>query len=178
MEAKIHRDVFSLFYSVWSNPDSKIYQLVKYLLQTSAPNSRTWAVHLRHLTKLYGLSDPLEYLKSDPPTKSVFKEHILTKICAHHENVLREMARNNSRMKYFYVTLSGLRGRHHPALSNIVTAHEVRKSRLHLKMLGGDFFTYQVKAKQSGGSPHCRSCTVPSPPPEGRQQILTYCTVY
>ena len=30
IEGKIHRDVFSLFYSIWSNPDTKINQIVKY----------------------------------------------------------------------------------------------------------------------------------------------------
>ena len=58
MEAKIHRDLFSLFYSVWYNPDSKIYQIVKYLLENSPENSRTWAVHLRYLSSKYGLLDP------------------------------------------------------------------------------------------------------------------------
>ena len=178
IEAKIHRDVFSLFFSVWSNPGTKIYEIVKYLLETSAPNSRTWTVHLRYLTQKYGLSDPAECLKSDPPTKSTYKEQVLTKICKFYENGLREMAQNNSRMKYLNVSLTGLRGRPHPALANIVTTHEVRKSRIHLKMLGGDYFTYQVKSKQSGGSPQCRSCTVPSPPPEDLQHILTSCTAY
>ena len=31
IEAKIHKDVFSLFFSVWTNPDSKIYSIVKYI---------------------------------------------------------------------------------------------------------------------------------------------------
>ena len=55
MEAKIHRDVFSLFFGVWINPQSKIFQIVKYLLETSSENSRTWAVHIRHLSQKYGL---------------------------------------------------------------------------------------------------------------------------
>ena len=43
IEAKIHKDIFSLFYSVWKNPDSKIYKIVKFLLEDSAENSRTWS---------------------------------------------------------------------------------------------------------------------------------------
>ena len=35
IEAQIHRDVFSLFYSVWSNPNTKIYKIVKQLLESS-----------------------------------------------------------------------------------------------------------------------------------------------
>ena len=61
-------------------------------------------------------------------------------------------------MKYLNVSLLSLRGRQHPALLNIVTPHEVQKSRIHLKMLSGDFLTYEIKALHSGGSPHCRIC--------------------
>ena len=72
MEAKLHRDIFSLFYSVWSNPDSKIYQIVKYLLETSSENSRTWSIHLRNLCHMYGIKDPLENFKNDPRKFNVF----------------------------------------------------------------------------------------------------------
>ena len=81
-------------------------------------------------------------------------------------------------MKYLNVTLSGLRGRHHPALANIITTTEVQKSRIHLKMLAGDFYTYEVKSDQSGGSPHCRSCSDPSKPVENLHHILSKCSAY
>ena len=84
MEAKIHKDIFSLFYSVWSNPQSKIYQIVKYLLETSSENSRTWSIHLRNLCRMYGLKDPLENLKNDPPSKSSYKTEVNTKIQSFH----------------------------------------------------------------------------------------------
>ena len=51
IEGKLHKDIFSLFYSIWTNPDTKIYWIVKYLLQTSSENSRTWSIHIRHLSK-------------------------------------------------------------------------------------------------------------------------------
>ena len=177
IEAKIHKGIFSLFLSVWKNPDSKIYQIVKYLLENSLDNSRTWAVHVRYLSQKYGLDDPLECLKFDPPSKSVYKEHVQTKICAYYENYLRELAANNSQMTYLNVSLSGLRGQRHPALSNIITTTEVQKSRIHLKMLAGDYFTYDKKANQSGGSPHCRCCSYPSPN-EDILHILTVCEAY
>ena len=31
MEAKLHRDIFVLFFCVWSNPDSKIYKIVEFI---------------------------------------------------------------------------------------------------------------------------------------------------
>jgi hypothetical protein len=93
MEGKVHRDMFSLFYSVWSNPDTKIYQIVKYLLSSSPDNSRTWAVNMRHIAKMYQLEDPLSCLQRDAPEHSVFKEMIATKITVFHEKELRRKAK-------------------------------------------------------------------------------------
>ena len=81
-------------------------------------------------------------------------------------------------MKYLNVALSGLRGRRHPALSEILTTGEVKAARIHIKMLAGDYFTYDVKANQSGGSPHCRCCSPPSPSNEDLLHILTICEAY
>ena len=75
-------------YSVWSNPDSKIYNIVKYLLENSSANSRTWSIHLKYLSQLYGLRDPVECLKLDPPSKAQYKEDVQVKICAHYEKEL------------------------------------------------------------------------------------------
>ena len=84
-------------------------------------------------------------------------------------------------MKYLNVSLTGLRGRHHPALTGIVTTVAVQKSRIHLKMLAGDYLTYEVKSKQSGGSPHCRCCpsnpSIPSPS-ETISHIIASCVTY
>ena len=75
------------------------------------------------------------------------------------------------------MSLTGLRGRQHPALSNIVTTQEVKKSRIRIKMLVGDYYTYDVKSSRSGGSPHCRSCSDPTSK-EDLVHILTQCMVY
>ena len=63
-------------------------------------------------------------------------------------------------MKYLNVNLSGLRGKYHPCLSNIVTTEKVQKLRPYLKFLTGDYRTYQKKFDQSDGkgSPECRLC--------------------
>ena len=115
---------------------------MKYLLETSSENSRTWSVHLQYLSQKYELPDPLECLRADPLVKSQFKENILTKISAYYEKSLRENAAKRSKMLYLNVSLSGLRGRHHPALAGIITTQEVQKSRIHIKMLAGDYLTY------------------------------------
>ena len=176
MEGKIHRDMFSLFYSVWNNPDTKIHQIVKYLLSTSSDNSRTWAINMRHIFQMYQLEDPLSCLQKDAPEKSVFKETVMTKITAFHENELRTKAKSNDLMQFMNVSLSGLRGRHHPCLSNIITTDEVKKLRPHIKLLTGDYLTYQRKFEESNqGSPICRICRLEN---ESICHIVAICPAY
>ena len=64
----------------------------------------------------------------------------------------------------------------HPALSNIHTSHEVKKSQPHIKMLCGDYLTNEIKSNQSGGSSHCRSCS--SGYTKNTFHILTQCEAY
>ena len=158
IEGMVHRDIFSVFYSIWANPDSKIYEIVKYLLEISSENSRTWSTHVRHLSEKYGLEDPLSCLRRDPPSKSTYKEMIATRITAHYEQTLRQSAEGNDMMQYLNVSTFGLRGRRHPALSNLITTQEVKQSRPHMKFLAGNYLTYKIKSDQSGGSPRCRIC--------------------
>ena len=176
MEGKIHRDMFALFFGVWSNPDTKIYQIVKYILSNSPENSTTWAINFRHICRMYNLDDPLSYLTRDPLSKSQFKENVITRITAFHENDLRSQAIGNSKMGYLNVSLSGLRGKHHPCLSNIITTEDVRKLRPHLKFLSGDYLTYQVKFDQTKkGTPLCKICRQEN---ETICHIISICSAY
>ena len=145
IEGKIHRDIFSLFYSLWTNPKYKVFEVVKYLLQTSSPNSRTWAVHLRNISQMYGIDDPLKCLESPPPSKHTYKKDIITKITAFHERELRLLAKDNSAMIYLNVALIGRGGRLHPSITGVTTTHEVRKMRVHVKMLTGNYLTSEIK---------------------------------
>ena len=61
-------------------------------------------------------------------------------------------------MRYLNVAALGLRGRHHPPIANLITTHNVRLSKPHLKFLAGNYLTYSVRAAQSGGSSACRLC--------------------
>ena len=168
--------MFSLFYSIWCNPDTKIYQIVKHLLSTSSENSRTWVTNLRHISKMYNLEDPLTCLQRDPPAKSEYREHILTKVTAFHEGELRSQAASNSKMDYMNVSLTGLRGKHHPSLTNIINVEDVKKLRLHTKFLMGDYLTYQVKFDQTGqGNPLCKLCRSEN---ETISHIIGVCTTY
>ena len=71
------------------------------------------------------------------------------KISAFHEKELHIRASSNVNIKYLNISLLGLRGRHHPALSNLLTTHDVQKSIPHIKMLCNDYFTYENSANQS-----------------------------
>ena len=61
-------------------------------------------------------------------------------------------------MKYFNVGALGLTNRIHPSISNIMNTSEIHKMRIHTKMLLGNYYTFEIKARQSGGSPRCRQC--------------------
>ena len=47
-------------------------------------------------------------------------------------------------MKYLNVFTFGLRGRRHPALSNLITKQEVKQSCPHIKFLAGNYLTYKI----------------------------------
>ena len=79
-------------------------------------------------------------------------------------------------MSYLNIATKGLNGLPHPALFNIQTTSSVQKMRPHIKMLCGDYYTYQLKAKYQGGSPHCRIC--PNQDIENVEHILNQCPEY
>ena len=130
--------------------------------------------------------DLLQYLYIEPPKKSTYKEDIITKITALHEKELRLKASTNQNIIYLNFSISGLRGRHHPALSNLITSYDVMKSQPHIKMLCNDYFTYEKRSQLSGGSSHCRTCSSKTLcvlneenlPIESITHIITECETY
>ena len=62
-------------------------------------------------------------VKRDAPSKSTFKHNTEARINAFHEGELRRKAS----MDYLNVSLLGLSGRHHPALSGLITIMDVKK---------------------------------------------------
>ena len=148
-----------------------MFQLLKYLLSTCNDNSRTWAVHVRHLAKMYGLPDPLVMLNGTPPSKESWKGDITTLITAHHEKQFRDAALTNSKMEWLNISLLGLQGKAHPMFHGVSTADQVKKLYPVLKMLAGDYLTYDLKSRQGGGgSPSCRLCNSPI---ENLQHVLS-----
>ena len=69
----------------------------------------------------------------------------------------------NSKMQYLNVQLTGLTGRPHPVLHNILTTQDAKKLRLHLKFLTSDFLTNERKAIDNPTlSPDCTLCNAPT----------------
>ena len=71
--------------------------------------------------------------------QKVFHED--TKITEYFENKLQIAASTNSLMGFLNTYSLGLRGRHQPALANMFTTWEVRKSR---SLLSGNYLTIKV----------------------------------
>ena len=120
--------------------------------------SRTWCKYVKNICQQYGIVNPAILMKQNPPSKSSFKKDIETRIISFHEKEQRNKAKNIKRMKYFNVSIIGLSNKCHPALLNINSSEDVKRSRFHIKMLLGDLYTYQTKSIQSGGDPHCILC--------------------
>lgn len=180
IQATIHLDVLGLFHSIWSNPDTTIHEITKYILKMSDDQSMTWAVHVRTLCKMYDLPDPLYLLQQeDAWPKSKWKNWCSTRVRAHHEKLWREKALSNSKMTFLNIQLIGLNGRHHPALFGLHTTRDVERLRPHLKMLSGDYLTYsRIAEDRKSGDPSCRLCresSSHSAPPETIPHILTEC---
>ena len=66
LEASLHLDVLGLFWNIWSNPQTKAFEVLQYLLAMADSNSLTWAAHARILFQLYNLPDPLSLLSTPP----------------------------------------------------------------------------------------------------------------
>ena len=162
IEARIHLNTFSLFYTIWSNPQTTAHQVVRYILRMADSSSTTWAGHLRLLCQMYGISDPLFLIEKETPwSKDRWKTLTTTKVIIYHERQLRSKAARNSKMDYLNVQTLGLTGRIHPAVQNLWTTQDVRKARQHLKFLAGDYLTGEQLANENGGQPKCKLCLAP-----------------
>ena len=146
MEASLHLDVLALFWNIWSNPQTKAFEVLKYLLKMADSNSLTLSAHVRLLFQLYNLPDPLILLDSSPWPKERWKQHTKAAVISHHENALRKKAAVNFKLQYLNVQVSGLSGRPHPMLAWVLTTQDVAIVDPHLKMLAGDYLCYAYLA--------------------------------
>ena len=92
IEAVHHNDVLTLFWCIWDNPQTKIHDILKYLLMMSNSKSLTWSAHVRILFKIYGLPDPLRLLSGQAWPKDTWIQTVTAKVAAHHEGIWRSKA--------------------------------------------------------------------------------------
>ena len=172
VEGVLHCRTLGLLHNVASNPNTTVYAMIKYILMMCEEKSTTWSNHVTELCMRYDLPPPLALLES-PPSKESWKELVKTKVTIWHERNLRDMSLNNSKMCYLNVQLLGLSGQPHPALVSIHNTQDIRKLRLHLKFLCGDFMTNDRLTRfQPGSNPACSLC---GGPVESYEHVLLMC---
>ena len=159
-EAHVQINTLLLFHNVWTNPDIKVHEMVKYILRMCDNSSTTWSNHIQLLCQKYSLPSPLHLLENEAPwSKETWKCHVKTNVTVFHEQKLRAASATNSRMNYLNVQLHGLSGHPHPALAGILTTRDTKKLRHHIKFLAGDYLTAERQAKdQPHLSPACKLC--------------------
>ena len=111
--------------------------------------------------------------------KQTWKILVKTLILNHHEKKWRAKAQTNSKLSFLNVQASGLSRTPHPALLGILTTHDVERSRVHIKMLSGDYPCYAYVGKDRNQPTHCRLCLsvcpLLPPPEEDMVHLLTQC---
>ena len=179
IEASLHIDIFSLFWNIWVNPQTKVFSVLKYLLMMASTTSVTWSAHVRIIFQQYSLPDPLLLLGGQPWSKERWKCHTKTAVTAFHEAVWRDKATINYKLQYLNVQCTGLSGRPHPVLSWVQTTQDVEIVRPHIKLLCGDYLCYDYLCHDRGTDPQCRLCSSMSDhgtaPVEDIEHILTQC---
>ena len=179
IEAVLHMDILTLFWCIWANPQTKIHEILKYLLMISDSSSLTWSAHLRLLFQIYQLPDPLTLLSSPLWPKETWKILIKTTITAFYEAIWREKASRNSKLFFLNVQVTGLAGRPHPVLSGVMSTQEVVRSRIHVKMLSGDYPCNSYMGSDRNEDAFCRLCQSLAPhlpaPCEDMVHLLTRC---
>ena len=133
VEGKLHMDLLSLFYTILINPQTKVFEMVKYILMMSDSKSTTWSAHVRIVCLMYGLPDPLSMMSSTPPKKSEWRMLTKTRITVFYKQKLRKLAEGNSKMNFLNVRLHGLSGKPHPIIAGITDSRDIPKLRTHVK---------------------------------------------
>ena len=111
---------------------------------------------------------------------------VKTRITVYFEGKMRAECLRNSSMSLLNVQLLGLSSHPHPALQNIRTTRDVKKMRLHLKFLTGDYPHGERLSKNNHNiSSACKLCdstvdttahVLVSPSPSLLTQLIVDCT--
>ena len=179
MEAAVHLDALALFRGVWANPNTKPFEIVKYLLMVTTTSSHTWTAHLRSLFQFYNLPDPLTLLSTPVWPKERWKLVTRAAVISHWEAFWRQKALDNTKLSFINVQTIGLTGAHHAVLKAVFSTQEVMRSRVHIKMLSGDYPCSYYLASDRNQDPSCVLCKhLPyhgPVPAEDMVHLLTQC---
>ena len=182
IEASLHLGVLALFWNIWSNPETKAFEVVQYLLKMADSSSLTWSAHVRLLFQMYQLPDPLALLRTSPWPKQRWKDHTKVAVTSYHESALRQQAAQNTKLQFLNIQTIGLSARPHPVVAWAVTTQDVVTIRPHIKLLSGDYLCYSQLAHDRGTDPHCRLCQNFAPltdptqtPAEDTVHLITQC---
>ena len=72
-------------------------------------------------------------------------------------------ASRNSKLNFLNVQTIGLAKRVHPVLSGVLTTQEAVRTRIHVKMLSGDYTCYAYLGSDRNQDAQCRICQSASP---------------
>ena len=158
LEAALHLDILTLFWCIWANPQTKIFDIVKYLLMMAGTSSVTWSAHIRILFQLYNLPDPLLLLSGAPWPKERWKMTVKTAVTTHTEAIWRKKAAANSKLGFLNVQALGLSRKVHPVLLGVLTTQEVLQSRVHVRMLSGDYPCSAYIGNDQQMNRYCKLC--------------------
>ena len=90
VEAVLNINTLTLFYNVWTNPDTTVSAMVAYILKMCDTKSTTWSNHIQILCLKYGLPSPLLLLQSSPWPKASWSCLVRTRVTIWHKKDLRE----------------------------------------------------------------------------------------
>ena len=174
IEATIHLSVLSLFWNIWSNPQTTAYEIICYIMKMAGEKSATWSAHVRRLTYMYDLPNPLSLLEGTLWTKEQWRDLCHARVRIYHEKKLRQKSRGNHKLIYMNIDTIGLSGCMHPSIQNLTNTQAVETARPHIRMLAGDYPCFANLSSDRGSDPKCRLCQGCSF--ESVEHILTECT--
>ena len=139
---------------------------------TSASNSKSWFIMLRHVTQKYGLTDPLLVLQQ-PGSKNAWKTLCRKQVTLWWEEYFRGQATMLQSLEHFKAGWSSLS---RPLL--LITAagspYEVSRAGIVLLMLSGRYITDHRSRMWDRANPDgkCRLCPPPAPKGDLTHQLL------
>ena len=138
--ALLHHRQLTVFGMVTRLKDSLLHQIAVWILTTSKFSTSSWFFKIRELILMYGLPSPFSLL-FHPPTKSVFKRMIKSKILDFWETKLRKETTKLPSLRYFRPDYMSLTSPHPLWKTCGSNPYEIHKAVIQARMLSGRYQT-------------------------------------